>query len=239
MARTAEAAALTEQHRRAQLQIRAQALRDFMVLWPLWTGTAETFDRLAAATVPLVAVHHRTSAALAAAYFTAFRRADRAPGSAPPRLADPPDSDQVVSSLVVTGRIQTGKAIAAGQPPDTAMRTALTRTSGTVTRTVLAGGRDTLARSAEEDRQAVGWQRVADGNACAFCALLASRGPAYSEEGAGFEAHDHCGCGAEPAYEGSALPATSQRYRDLYDAHARGTQDPLNNLRRALEGRTA
>jgi hypothetical protein len=54
------------------------------------------------------------------------------------------------------------------------------------------------------DPEARGWQRVTDGSPCAFCAMIAGRGIISKDEGAAaFEAHGHCGCSAEPAFEGS------------------------------------
>lgn len=238
MARTAQGAQLTAQHRRAQLQVRARALRDYTRVWPLWLGDRDSFDRLVAASLPLVTVHHQVSAALAAAYYDTFRRAERVPGRPTPKVAtlEPP---KVAASLYVTGQVMTGKALAAGQSPQAAMRTALTRTSMAVVRHVLAGERDTLVESSREDPQADGWQRVTSGRACAFCAMLASRGVVYSEDTAGFEAHDGCGCGAEVAYRGSDLPPASARYRELWEQHTKGESDQLNAFRRALEGRQA
>jgi hypothetical protein len=50
--------------------------------------------------------------------------------------------------------------------------------------------------------------------------MVASQGIVYkSEDSAGFEAHDHCGCTAEPAFEGSEiLPANAKFRQDWNDA---------------------
>lgn len=238
MARTEPGALLTVQHRRAQLQVRTRALQDYARIWPLWRGDRDSFDRLVVATIPLVTAHHRVSATLAAAYYDTFRRAERVPGRPTPKLATF-ERDKVAKSLYVTGSVMTSKALAAGQAPQAAMRTALTRTSMAVTRHVLAGERETLVESSREDPQASGWMRVTSGRACSFCAMLASRGVVYSADSADFEAHDGCGCGAEVAYDGTSLPPASQRYRELWDEHAKGEADQLNAFRRALEGRQA
>lgn len=238
MARTAAGATLTRQHRRSQLQLRALALRDFSRIWPLWQGDRETFERLVAATVPLVGAHHRLSSALAAAYYETFRRAEQITGSPTPKLATL-ERGKVVSSLYVTGSVMTHKALLAGQPPQVAMQTALVRTAGAVTRHVLAGGRETLIESTNEDPRARGWIRVPGMGACAFCAMLASRGPVYSDQSVGFQAHDHCSCASEPVYDGSAWPSENRRYEALWQEHAKGEPDQLNAFRGALEGRRA
>lgn len=200
MAASSQGALLTADHRRAQLQLRAVALRDFVRLWPLWTGDESSFEHLVSATLPLVQAHHRVSASVAGAYYEAFRRAEGVPGDAALRLASDVDVDRVTSSLYVTGRVMTGKAIAAGLSPQSAMQTALVRTSGAVGRHVLNGGRETLVRSTSVDRRARGWGRITGGNACDFCSMLADRGAVYSDDTADFQAHDHCACMAEPRY---------------------------------------
>lgn len=58
--------------------------------------------------------------------------------------------------------------------------------AGALMQQVLAGGRNTIIDSVESSRLSLGWRRVTDGNPCAFCAMLATRGPAYtSAESAG------------------------------------------------------
>lgn len=235
MARTEAGAGLTLQHRTGQLQLRAAALRDFTRLWPLWRGDERTFADLVAATIPLVRVHHGTSSALALAYYRAFRDAEDVGGAAAPRRGELA-VDHVTSSLYVTGLVMTRKAVGAGYSPQAAMQSALIRTSGAVARHVLNGGREALIRSAASDRQAGGWARVTAGGPCGFCATLAGRGAVYSESTSDFRAHDHCACTAEVQYEGAALPPDSQRFRDLYNEVASGSENPINEMRKALAG---
>lgn len=236
MARTDAGAVLTVEHRDAQLRLRAQALRGYLRLWPLWQGDDQTFEALVTATLPLVRAHHRLSSSFAAAYYESFRRAERVGGDPTPRLAAPVIAERVAASLHVTGRVAVRKAILAGHSPQAAMQTALTSTSGAVTRHVLDGGRETLLLTVREDRQAQGWARVTSGRCCAFCATLASRGAVYKDDTAGFRAHDHCACSAEPTYGGSALPPASQRFREMYDqAKREDPANPTNGFRRLLE----
>ena len=245
MARTAAGAQLTEQHRRAQLTVQAQVIRDFTRLWPLWRGDGTSFGRLVAATVPLVKLHHQTSSAVATAYYEAFRAAEKVGGAASPQAAPEVNEEQVVSSLYATGEAMTRRAIAAGQSPQAAMQGALARTSGAVSRHALSGGRGAIIRSIEADRSVEAYIRITDGDPCAFCAMLAGRGGVYlTDETASFEAHDACGCTAEPFYADSQMPERNQAFRDLYnrataEARAsgeldRGTDnDLLNAFRRS------
>jgi hypothetical protein len=200
MARTDAGAALTEQHRQGQLQLRAAAIRDFALIWPLWQGDEQSFGRLVDATVPLVGAHYQASATFAAAYFDAFRRAERVTGGRVVARRGTLNVERVVASLHVTGRVMTRRALAAGHSPQQAMQTALVRTTGAVSRHMLAGGRDTVILSAAEDRSARGWERVLSGDPCEFCLMLAGRGAVYSADTADFRAHDHCACAAAPAY---------------------------------------
>lgn len=250
MARTPEGKRLTEAHYRGQLQIRANALRDYLRLWPMWSGDARSFNRLVAASLVLVRAHMQTSSSLSAAYFEAFRRAEDPGGSARPRLADPmtPEAqDRFAASMWETGQSSLARSLAAGKTPQAAMQTALTTTSGTVTRFTLDGGRETLLRSIASDSQARGWARVTAAQPCAFCAMLASRGPVYlAEHTADFRAHDHCSCTAEPGYEGTEWPGRSREFHDMYNRAIRearesgelerGTSnDLLNAFRRHYE----
>lgn len=75
-------------------------------------------------------------------------------------------------------------------------------------RTLIEGGtqrrianfaRLTVTGSSISDPSARGWQRTGVGE-CDFCQMLLGRGAVYSEASADFEAHDHCNCGAEPAW---------------------------------------
>lgn len=201
MARSGAGADLTRQHRDLQVRVRAEALRDYTRIWPLWQGDEESFGQLVAATVPLVREHHRVSAVVASTYYRAFREAEGVPGVYTPRPAPLLDEAKVTTSLYVTGQAMTRKALAAGQPPEAAMQTALVRTGGAMTRHVLQGGRDTLVLSTGDDPDARAWQRVTGGDACSFCEMLASRGAVYKgEDTAEFQAHDHCACMAEPSF---------------------------------------
>jgi len=220
MARTSEGATLTEQHRRAQLRVRSKALRDYTRLWAIWQpGEPGTTATLIAATLPLVRAYHGASATLAAGYYEAFRATEGAGGVATPRLAPVVADGELVAALYATTRLTARERAMLDGPQAGGVKEALfTRTAGAVTRLVFRGGRDTIVGSVVADKQALGWFRVTDGDPCAFCALLAGRGPVFkTEQSASFEAHDHCGCTAMPLWPGTKLPAATQRYRDIYE----------------------
>lgn len=244
MARSEAGALLTERHRQAQLQVRARALRDYLRLWPIWEGDEESFGNLVLASLTVVRAYNGLSATLAGSYFTSFRLAEGVRGEAVPRLAGPIDEGKVTAGLIVTGRDAVKSALDAGKPAQEARETALVRTSGSLSRQVLNGGRETILRSVADDKEALGYGRVTDGNPCAFCAMLAGRGPVYKKETADFQAHDECGCGAEPVYFRDApWPGRAREFHDMYNeaqlqaredgtAAAGTSNDPLNTFRR-------
>lgn len=217
MATTEQAALLTEQARQAQNQLKAHALTDFLLLWPIWTGDTASFGSLVQATLPLVNSYHRMSSAISSAYYEAFRKAEGIKGAAAVRVAPALAPTQVTASLYATGLGSARKARDAGQQPEQARKTALVQTSGAVTRHILNGGRTTILDSVQADPQARGWARVTDSNPCAFCLTLTSRGAVYkTEQTADFQAHDHCGCFCEPVYPGSSLPPLTKQWKQIY-----------------------
>lgn len=95
-------------------------------------------------------------------------------------------------------------------------------TQGAVTKMALDPARETVIQSVKQDPAAIGWARITDGDPCAFCAMLASRGPVYkSEQQAGFEAHDHCKCSAAPFFSKDDAALLSSKH--LYDEWKRVT----------------
>jgi len=82
---------------------------------------------------------------------------------------------------------------------------AVSLVDGGLQRRIANVARDTITVSSLADPAAEGWQRVGVGN-CAFCRMLIARGVVYSEATAGFASHDHCNCGAAPAFGGKPRP---------------------------------
>ena len=218
MAKTQAGTALTEQYRRQTLALRAAVVRDLMKLWPLWEfGQPDTYQRFIDAATLLIMSRGDMSSALAARYYQAFRMAEEIPGGTAVELAARVSPE--VIRRVVDGSARPGvfNALKAGKTVEQAFRNGFVRVSGDLTREVLDSGRNTIIETVKRDKYAVGWARVTDGDPCAFCALLAGRGPVYkSESSASFDAHGNCACGAEPTYSGSEWPGKSREYQVLY-----------------------
>lgn len=241
MASAPEAARLTEAHRLAQARLGATTARQTLATWRILDptdldGTVTAWLRVA---VPLVRSNRTASANLAAAYYRRFR-AIEAPAAPPftPLPAPALPAEQAITSLTVTGPVRLRSAMARGAALADATQLAQATSARAAMRLALDGGRRTVIDAVAGDQNAIGYARATSGDPCYFCAMLASRGPVYSEESADFEAHDSCACGAEPVYDlDSGWPPGSRDYRDLWDQAARGEQDSINAFRRALEGR--
>lgn len=239
MAITAAGARVTAAHYRLQVQLRAGVLRDLARLWPLFDPTDfATFDAFAQLAAVLVVNGWQTSAGLATSYLSTFAKAER---QAPMRavLAPALERDVAAESLRATGLVGVLNARRSGFSLESAKAAGWVRLAGSATSLVLGGGRETVAESIKASQGVTRWQRVTSGEPCAFCAMLASRGPVYGED-ADFEAHDHCSCTSEPAFSGSKPTAEAERFRDQWDRATEGFSgnDALNAFRTALAGDT-
>lgn len=193
----AAGAPLTQTHRRAQLAVRARVLLELKALWPAmdWTNLDKTYPAWAVAVAAIVAKHRATSTSLAASYLQAFRAAAGISGTAKIVLAEPVPADQLDTVLKVTAVYAAKSATKRGVSAEQAMAAAFVTSSGAISRLVLGGGRDTITSTLKADRRATGWERVTSGNPCKFCSDLAGHPSSTS-----FQAHDGCGCSAEPVY---------------------------------------
>lgn len=239
MAATAAGVRLTEAHRLAQHELGIQTVRQITTSWRLVDprNLDDTVEAWLRAAVPAIRSQKAASARLAALYLRTYRSVELGPGRFVPALADSLDVRQAITSLTVTGPVKVKQATAHGIPLAQAGALGRDGAARAAMRLALAGGRATIVDSVRADSQALGWARATSGQPCHFCAALASRGPAYSEESVGFEAHDGCSCTAEPVYSADAdWPSGSRRYREIWDEATRGEPDQLNAFRRALAG---
>lgn len=260
------AAELTRTYQAGQRRISRGLLAELLRLWRAVVDPSDmaSFVRFAELAAGLVGQRRAESAQAAARFYELFRASQVVPAQASallgvgagaaPGLAvaeAPPLQDQAVAG-VLRGAALAGfvGARRAGRDERRALDNAFVKASGTATRIVANGGRDTILQAVRNDEDALGWLRVTDGDPCHFCLTLASRGPEYkSRATASFQAHDHCGCVAVPVYRGTPIPASTRRAEEIYvaaqrwaransDLAAKGTaNDALNNVRRYLEHR--
>ena len=185
--------ALTHAHKAQQTALRAQALRELTSAWSVLDAEDldRTFPQFAALASALIRRGHSRSAALAAVYYRALRRANGVREEDLSRVLELPSLDpaRVATSLSVTTIAGTRIAQRAGRPPAEALGVAAVLAAGATTRLVLAGGRDLLEQASRRDRRAQGMTRVVSSSACSWCADPDARG-----------FHDHCNCSLEPRF---------------------------------------
>lgn len=248
MAVSAAGRRLTEMHKRELLKLRTRTARELVELWKLIDPEAldASFAAYVGAALNLVAQNRQTSARLGSEYLRAFRTAEGVEGELRALERSTFDVTRVSETLRINGPVRAKALIARGHHPSSALRTVLVVQTGVLTRFVQDAARETVDRGVADDLAALGWMRITDGDACAFCALLASRGPSYkSRETAlfadtGQRYHDHCGCTVEPVYSRTTeLPASTVRYRELWKSvSAEFSGDDVRRAFRArLEGR--
>lgn len=138
------------------------AIRDLVQVWRRAAQTDTDFAALILAAFPEIADGYATMAgALAADWY--IESAPDLPYS--PTTAPPPDAVALTKST----------QWALGADGDEA----LNRLSGTLQRAVFNGARDTIVSNVESEPGAR-WARYASPNACAFCAVMATREAVYS-----------------------------------------------------------
>lgn len=246
MASSPEAAALTEAHRRAQAELGLETFLRLQQLSPLLD--VEDFDGTTAqwldAAERVVTAQHRRSSSVSRAYFKVFRQIEHGEAWLGTLPDSPVSVEALRTSLLVTGPYQARTDTARGLDLTTVMDRLVARTGQAGARHALLGGRGALLGATQTDRQAIGYARVTDNNPCAFCALLASRGPVYKSAQTalnrhrGGRYHDGCQCTAEPVYSTkTAWPGRAQEFQALYQQSTRGFsgQDAVNAFRRAYE----
>lgn len=237
---------LTETHRQAQLSLGRLVVLQLHAAFKLLDPHAldATFAGWLAIVLALIKTHRATSSSLAAAYLAAFRALQVGVDTTfPAVLAPAVDDVAVATSMLVTGPVSIKTALARKVELFTAVDIAEARSSAAGMRHVLNAGRDTVVATIEADPKALGFARVASDHACAFCAMLASRGPVYKSEQTatfakdGHRYHDGCQCGIEPHYSpDDEWPETSRSYQQQWQATTRGLSgtDALNAFRRSL-----
>jgi len=229
----------------AQARLAAQTVGQALAAWGVLDpdDLAGSTARWLTVLLPLLSAQQRASVTLAANYLTTFRRLELGANVPPftPVLAADLNRAAVTTSLIVTGPVTVRRALARQVDVSKALDLGKAMSARAASRHVLNGGRDTILGTVAADPRALGWARSASGRACAFCAMLASRGAVYKgEDTADFEAHDGCNCSTEAVYRSdAALPAGSQRYAEQYRQAKADTpdgEDVLNTLRRNLAG---
>lgn len=221
----------------ANRRVRQMALTDLRAIFDRLPADPAVAAALLAEAVPAVVERYGNIAAVAAGEMYEAMRADaNAPGQASTRLAAtvPPDAVRINTRWAVGPLFSEDRAGAWG------------RLEQITDRMALQPGRDTIARSVEADTAGARWARVPYGKTCAWCLMLASRGPVYrSEQSAGGARswHSHCDCTPTPVWPDQPLPkdfydpeALYEKYLDARDASGSSSTKTILAELRQLEG---
>jgi hypothetical protein len=253
---TQTALQVVERHRVEQLSIRARFVRELLRLWPLIN--VGDLDRSALAWIEAVAdlilLFRKESASRALRYYSTVRLVET--GEALPDidlyenfgLGDP---NRIRTSLLVTGPVAFKQRIARGIPEQQAWDLSQADVAGAASRHVLNGGREMVMDAAKKDEVALRFARVTGDDPCAFCAMLASRGPEYLSEfsattakagsaRAGQSFHDRCQCTILPLFDENPANGWTDRSLQFSKLWADSTKgwsgtNALNAFRRALD----
>lgn len=266
MAATGAGRAATEAHRADQARLAAEVAGRSLELWrmmPVDDMHLQT-DRWLAGMVPLVREGRLRSQQTATSYLRRLVEAELGSPSdpfTPLQLSRP--FEQLVASVEIAGPVRFRTLVGRGMDPQHAWRTSAVSAASTAMRLVVEAGREEVFGQASQDRRAIGFARVTGPEPCAFCAMLASRGPVYksadtaaggrwSEADESFKVHDACQCQIEPAYRLDGVWTDQARqYRDAWDEATReardagligrrtASRDALNAFRRHMERGTS
>ncbi|MER7794897.1 hypothetical protein [Streptomyces sp. NPDC097640] len=234
-----------QRFRRVQALLAAQMARQILQVWRELMNPAKvdaSWPAVRSALMPIVQQAREQSATLArAAYMDARRSAGVPDGGFDPHGPLQLAIDRLEASLDVTGPVEFKKAIAAGKTPQQAMDAAAVRMVGSTQYLALEGGRSVMKQSIAADEMATGWSRVTDNDPCAWCAMLASRGPVYKSAQTagdprqdGNRYHDHCACQAWPAFTMNEpfIGIAEKLYDDwLRETRGRGGRHAVNAFR--------
>lgn len=250
MASSNTSAQATERHRRYQASIAVMVVRDVLALWARLDPfrLADTVPGWLAATRTRIARHRAASEMRASDYYRQFRTLE----GVHTELArvdphEPTWADRRDRSLLVLGPSVIKRLTAVGMAPADAADKAAPGVAAASVRHVLNGGRFVIDSLTRSDPAAWGYQRVTDGDPCAFCAMLASRGAVFLtaesatrtlRDGKPEPYHDGCNCQPEPVFRpDTALPVAAQRFAELWETSTAGLSGKAarNAFRRAYE----
>lgn len=219
MALTSLGNELTQAHRREQIKVALRSAGEAEVLWED-LNPADPYP-WALAQALLLSDGKGRSARLAEAYLAEFSAAEV---GQPVPVAEPrTDLDRLIGVAIGAGVKPVQNLIDAGVDQGLAKREIEDRFAEIVAAETQRTYREMIANTAGTQRKA--WRRVTHGTPCAFCAMLASRGPVYTETTAlinaydGLRYHRGCKCTAEPWYgrwEDWKPTAAEQPYVDAY-----------------------
>lgn len=183
MARTQLGRELTEAHRIAQAEQAAWWVSAVSQLVELIDPARidDSMPEFVASALVALGMAAEDAQSLALAYVREFREAE-APGlDHPAPIVPEVDLSGAASRLESVAPLAKMK-ISEGAMAREAVDAAFWSIVGGLYKSALMPGREVVDLSASVNPHSTGWRRVTDADPCAFCAMLATRGPAYRTE---------------------------------------------------------
>lgn len=184
-----------ELFRRMIRDLNLSAQRD---LESVWRSTSGDPSALAEILAEVVQTYGDASAAIAADWYDALRvNSGVRPGFSAviPEPAAPGTSQMVQWAAATAADEDTFKSLIAGG----------------LQRRITNYSRNVITESSVRDPRARGWMRTGRGE-CGFCAMLIGRGSVYTKASVNFRSHDHCNCGAAPAWSPDNVQAITKEF---------------------------
>lgn len=204
----------------SQRGVRRLALRDLAAWWSTIEHLSPAEQKAAAEEfLPLLArTYGEVSATAAADFYEQSRASSGVAGLFAAQIAP--------SSAAAQARAATGWAVQPLFSGDPAA--ALTRMAKVADAAALQHGRDTLIANGERDPKRPRWARVPSGKTCAWCLMLASRGPVYrsaASAGGAVKFHDDCDCQPVMSWDGGRDLPEGYDEGELYGLYERARAD--------------
>lgn len=224
MADTDPGAVLTDMHRRRQIRLATAADSEIRRAWRILDvadidGTRNAWQR---SMTGIVSRRYGVSASVAEEYLAAYRTAELGAITGGVVIPGLPMAE-TLAALDAVGPQALKRQIGRGMSPSAAYMRQRGLVVDEARKMIMSGGRGTVRESARADSRAIGWRRVSDGDPCTFCAMLVSRGPAYTSEalalthGANEDPyHPRCGCTVEVIYGDWRPTEAEQVFVDAY-----------------------
>ena len=223
--------ALVAQHRQELQKVQFLANRDLVEIYSgLPRNPAAALALLIKQLPELTSMYGDIAATLAADWYERVREAAGATGHYSARMS----TDFDIGKAIMIAKWGSGPLFETGE---LTYERSQSLVSGASQRLIADQARDTEILNADTDKKATGrWSRDARGTGCAFCLMLATRGPVYTSRDRGdFNAHDKCYCVAVPDFDDYEEPSHVAAFRESYtDARSEvggDRKDILSELR--------
>lgn len=167
-------------------------------------------------------------------------------GAVVPPVSIPYDAVKFTRSGLDTGALLArtpgviDSRIAAGLDPETAVQQGVSLARSLISSEAFRVNRATVEEATATDPRFSGWMRVAEADACDFCAMLVTRGAVYTSrdtaEGA-LDYHNNCRCYAEEVVDATVARAIARDGQAAWEAQVAAGRAPA--IRRRASGSSA